>query len=86
MGADQMERQLRTLLIAVGGDFVRNLFRRHMGRFPQFNAARWTSTAAFAAVDVQHIESADQITEYDRAVAGHSLFRCPASHSFFEVM
>jgi len=42
-----------------------------------------TPTAALVALDVEHVELADQVAEYDRAVSGH---QCPPLRRRYRVM
>jgi hypothetical protein len=42
-----------------------------------------TSAAAFGAADIQHVELADQISEYDCVIAGHCLARWPQQELSF---
>ena len=61
------------LLGAVGGDFTEPVDQLGIAAtlLDQTIKTITTRARALLTVDVQHIELADQITEYDCAVAGH---------------
>ena len=64
---------VRNLLWAVGGDFTEPVDQLSIAAtlLDQTIKTITTRARALLTVDVQHIELADQITEYDRAVTGH---------------
>ena len=61
------------LLWAVGGDFTEPVDQLGIAAtlLDQTIKTITTRARALLTVDVQHVELADQITEYDRAVTGH---------------
>jgi hypothetical protein len=64
---------VRLLLRTIGGDFIEPIDQLGVASafFNQMLHPIATSAAAFGTVDIQHVKFADEITEYDCAIAGH---------------